>query len=215
MKKTAKRDDRLLPITRPGQVRALTSTLRQDIVDLVQAMRQASVPELATQLGRPADALYYHVRALQRAGLLVEAGARRRGRHAEVLYSTPDPSRRLILKYRAGGKTATAPMRTLVASMLRSARTEFDAAIGDADCIVDGPRRELWAGRAKGWLTPAELARVNRHLMQLDKLLSAPRSAKRNRLYSLQFVLTPSTARRDEATLPPTSRRRRDGAATS
>jgi hypothetical protein len=185
-------DDRFIPVSRPAQIRALASTLRQDIVDQVQAMGGASVPDLAEALGRPADALYYHVRALRRVGLLVEAGTRQRGRHVETVYATVDPARRLKLEYRRGGATATAPMRTLVASMLRSARSEFDAAIADPDCVVDGPQRELWAGRIKGWLTPAELARANALLIQLGTLLSSPRTAQRDRLYSLQFVLAPS-----------------------
>jgi biotin operon repressor len=187
---------RLKTVDSTAQIRALTSTLRQDIIDLVQAMGSASVPELAEQLGRPADALYYHIRALQRAGLLVEAGSRQRGRHIEALYSTPDPERRLILQYRSGPESQTAPLRDLVAAMLRSARREFDCAIADPDCVVDGPVRELWAGRVKGWLTRAELAQVNQHLIQLNQLLSSPRSARRNRLYSLQFLLAPSVTER-------------------
>ena len=187
---------RLRTVESKAQIRALTSTLRQDIIDLVQAMGSASVPELAEQLGRPADALYYHVRVLKRAGLLVEAGSRQRGRHIVALYSTPDPERRLILQYRSGPESQTAPLRDLVAAMLRSARREFDCAITDPDCVVDGPARELWAGRVKGWLTRAELAQVNQHLLQLNQLLSSPRSARRNRLYSLQFLLAPSVTER-------------------
>jgi DNA-binding transcriptional ArsR family regulator len=182
-----------------AQIRALTSPLRQDIVDLAQAMVRVSVPELADHLGRPADALYYHVRALQRAGLLVEAGARRRGRHQETLYSTPDPERRLMLRYRSGRGAATKPLRTLVASMLRNSRREFDSAIGDPECVVEGPRRALWAGRATGWLTQAELAKVNRLIAQLGQLLSSPHSARRDRLYSLQFLLSPSAPVRKAA----------------
>lgn len=183
----------LIPVDKASQVRALSSPLRQDIVDLLQALSQASVPELAEHLGRPADALYYHVRALQKVGLLVEAGTQRRGRQTEAVYSTVDPSRRLIVKYRQGGKATTRPVRELVASMLRSARVEFDVAIGNAGCVVEGPRRELWAGRVKGWLTPSELEQVNQHLLQLGALLSKPRNARRDRLYSLQFILAPST----------------------
>jgi DNA-binding transcriptional ArsR family regulator len=191
MKSTPDTRTQLRTVASTTQLRALRSTLRQDLVDRVQALGLASVPELATQLGRPADALYYHVRALLRAGLLVEAGSRQRGRHHESLYSTAEPDRRLILQYRNGAEE-TGPLRELVAAMLRSARREFDCAIADPDCVVDGPERELWAGRSQGWLTRAELAQVNRLLLELNGLLSAPRSARRNRLYSLQFLLAPS-----------------------
>jgi hypothetical protein len=180
------------PITRPAQLRALASGLRQEIVDLVQALSTASVPELAQRLRRPADALYYHVRALCRAGLLVEAGSRVRGRHREVLYSTPDPTRPLKLEYRCGNERVTRPLRSLVGSMLRTARGEFDRAISDPSTVVDGPRRELWAARAKGWLAPADLAHANRLLAELAGLLTANRRATRGRLYAIQFVLAPA-----------------------
>lgn len=200
MKKLEKNPDvAYTTVESAAQIRALTSPLRQDIVDLAQAMVRVSVPELADHLGRPADALYYHVRALQRVGLLVEAGVRRRGRHDETLYSTPDPERRLMLRYRSGRGAATKPLRTLVASMLRNSRREFDSAISDPDCVVEGAGRELWAGRATGWLTQAELAKVNRLIAQLGQLLSSPHSGRRDRLYSLQFLLSPSAPVRKPA----------------
>ncbi|MFA6985710.1 MAG: helix-turn-helix domain-containing protein [Arenimonas sp.] len=200
MKKLAKTPDvAYTTVESAAQIRALTSPLRQDIIDLAQAMVRVSVPELADHLGRPADALYYHVRALQRAGLLVEAGVRRRGRHDETLYSTPDPERRLKLRYRSGRGAATKPLRTLVASMLRNSRREFDSAISDPGCVVEGSTRELWAGRATGWLTQAELAKVNRLIAQLGQLLSSPHGGRRDRLYSLQFLLSPSAPARKSA----------------
>jgi len=176
----------------PRQLRALASTLRQDLVDLVQALGQASIPELAAQLQRPADALYYHVRALERAGLLVTVGSRQRGRHVEKLYSTPEPSRRLKLRYRSGSPTTTRPLRDLVGSMLRGARRDFDRAIADTDCVLEGELRELWAGRAVGWVTPAELRRLNQLLEEATALLSSPRGPARKRMFALQFLLSPS-----------------------
>ncbi|GGA70886.1 hypothetical protein GCM10011521_06260 [Arenimonas soli] len=191
----------------PRQLRALASTLRQELVDLVQALGQASIPELAAQLQRPADALYYHVRALERAGLLVTVGSRQRGRHVEKLYSTPEPASRLKLRYRSGKPTATKPLRDLVASMLRGARRDFDRAIADPDCVLDGELRELWAGRAVGWVTPSELRRLNQLLEEAGALLSSARSPARNRMYALQFLLSPSDLPRRPA--PPMKRGRK------
>jgi len=57
------------------QLTALTSSARQEIVDVLSQMRTVSVGELAATLGRPADALYYHLRVLKQAGLVLRAGA--------------------------------------------------------------------------------------------------------------------------------------------
>lgn len=192
MKKPGPRKPKFAPVEKPAQIRALASTARQEIVDTVQALGQASVPELAAHLGRPADALYYHVRALRKAKLLVQVDRRQRGRHIEAVYATPEPGKRLMLRYRPGESAASRALRQVVASMLRAARREFDAAIVRTDCVVEGPQRELWAGRVKGWLSAAELARCNALLSELAGLLASPRSSERDRLFALQFLLAPA-----------------------
>ena len=45
--------------------------------------------ELADQLGRPADALYYHVKTLLGVGLLIEAGTAGEGRSEGAVYRLP------------------------------------------------------------------------------------------------------------------------------
>lgn len=192
MSRTARPGAKFTPVDTPAQIRALASTVRQEIVDTVQALGRASVPELAAQLGRRADALYYHVRALRKAKLLVQVESRRRGRHVEAVYATPEPDKRLMLRYRPGNSASSRALRQVVASMLRAARREFDAAIVRADCVVEGPHRELWVGRTQGWLSAAELARCNALLSELAGLLSSPRSRERDRLFALQFLLAPT-----------------------
>ena len=92
--------------------------------------------------------------------------------------------------------------------MLRAAGRDFDAAIARADVAVDGPRRELWAARVKGWLSPRELERVNALLLELATLLSSPRTPARERLYAFQFLLAPTLrerpARRARRAVPET-----------
>ena len=58
------------------QMRALAAATRQEIVDVLPRMGTVSVAELAAALGRPADALYFHLRILKRAGLVRSAGTR-------------------------------------------------------------------------------------------------------------------------------------------
>jgi hypothetical protein len=49
------------------QLAALAAAARQEIVDVLEQMDTVSVAALAAALGRPADALYFHLRALTRA----------------------------------------------------------------------------------------------------------------------------------------------------
>ena len=81
------------------QLATLVAAARQEIVDVLAELGAVSVAELATALGRPADALYFHLRALTRAGLVQKAGyrSRPRGKEAkrqrgkEALYRTAAP----------------------------------------------------------------------------------------------------------------------------
>lgn len=176
-----------------GQLRALSSTVRQDIVDTLQALGTASVSELAKHLDRAPDSLYYHVRALVKAGLLTRrAESRRRGRHQEALYALATEGDRLRLSYRAGRSRESQAVAELVGNMLRASQREFTAALALPDCVTEGPCRELWAGRSKGWLSMQELERCNALLAELAGLLCSVRSAERDRLFTLQFLLAPA-----------------------
>ena len=77
--------DRRFRICRKDQIRCLMSQVRQEIVDVVEALGTCSIGEIAEQLGRSADGLYYHVKALVKVDLLEERGVRPGGRIFTVL----------------------------------------------------------------------------------------------------------------------------------
>lgn len=203
--KTRKRTPKTLDahaVESAAQLRALTSTVRQELIDALQALGEASVPELALQLGRPADALYYHLRALLRVGLLRQSGSRQQGRHVEAVYTTVAPEQPLQLRYATGPAADHAALQQLVGGMLRASGRAFARALSDPDCLTDGPQRELWAGRIQGWLTPAGLKRANRLLKALGALFAPGQRPAGSRLFALQFLLSPD-ARATPAPKPP------------
>ena len=53
---------------------ALASPARLEVVEGLQVVGPSSVAELARRLGRAADALYYHLRELERAGVVEVCG---------------------------------------------------------------------------------------------------------------------------------------------
>ena len=184
-----------IPIERLPQLKALVSSVRQDIVDTLQSLGTASTTDLAEQLGRPADGLYYHVRALLKAGLVVPAGRRPQGGRTEAVYKTVAPEQGLKLNYEQPGRNAKLTLERLVASMLRTANRNFREAMARPDVVAEGPERELWAARGKGWVTEPELRRINALLRELGELTSQRRSPRRDRLLSLTFVLAPARKR--------------------
>ena len=168
----------------------MESSLRQEIVDSLQALGQGSVSQIAELVGAPADGLYYHLKALARVGLIRQTGSRRKAKgRPEAVYRVVGPRHGLRLRYPRGRGEESKATRRLVASMLRTAGRDFARALERDDVVLEGPRRELWASREKGWLTRAEVARANRLLRELAELWRAGRPGPKAKLYSLSFLL--------------------------
>lgn len=172
---------------------ALVSAVRQEIVDTLAAAGPRSAAELARLMGRPADALYYHLRRLVAVGLVVPRGERRRGRRAEAVYDLVGYP--LRLDYPRGPDPRTDPTARLVAAMLRTAERDFRRGLQSRRAVLDGPARTLWATRRHAWLGPADVRRVNQVLSQLLQRLERSRRPDRGELCTLTFVLAPRAAR--------------------
>ena len=174
------------------QLAVLASAQRQEIVDVLAEMGTVSVAELAATLGRPADALYFHLRALVAAGLVQRAGDRASGTRRETLFRTVAPE--LLLRYeprQAANRTAVA---AIVRSMLRLGIRDFDRAQRSGDVVVAGPHRELWALRKTGRVSREGMAGVNRAIQNLVQAVVQPNGT--GRLYAITVVLTPLHRRR-------------------
>jgi DNA-binding transcriptional ArsR family regulator len=169
------------------QLAALAAAARQEIVDVLEQMGAVSVAELAAALGRPADALYFHLRVLARAGLVRHAGYRSRRGGKEALYCTIAPE--LQLGYQPWSAANRRAVSAIVASMLRLANRDFQRSFQGGRVVVSGAHRELWAWRKVGRLSHATLAQLNHRIQELAQDVSASRG--RGRLYGVTVILTP------------------------
>jgi len=176
------------PPLSPAQVRALVGPVRQELVDVLESAGPSSVAELGAHLGRPADALYHHLRRLEKVGLVVERERRKEGRHVFAVY---DLARRPVrLNYAAPVRSAD--IGRVVAAAQRLTWREFRRALAAGTGVSEGPRRTLRGGRAKGWATPQRLTRVNELLEELVVTLAGGRPEPDATPISLSFVLAPS-----------------------
>ncbi|ODS64746.1 MAG: hypothetical protein ABS41_01685 [Arenimonas sp. SCN 70-307] len=179
---------RIRDVSDPAAVALLASPARQDIVDTLASLGgEADVAAVAAELGRPADGLYYHFDRLCKAGLLTRleapAGARR-----YRIGDTPGTTLRLRYGRHEGAGEA---VQAVVGRLLQAAGRDFRAALARPDTRTDGPARELWAGRARGWLDEDGLREANALLERLQALLKGPRKPGQDHLVSLSFVLAP------------------------
>lgn len=178
-----------------GEIALLASPSRIEIVDTLEALGAAvSVAELAAALGRPADGLYYHLRQLADAGLVDEESSPEGKRYR----SRTQGSDRLRLRYHPGATANADAVGRVAASVMRVAGRDFARALADPDTVVEGPRRELWVARGKGWVDASDLAEINRLLARLMDLVQQPVGARpraKRKLVALSWVLAPVEAK--------------------
>jgi len=184
--------DEYWQVDEPAQIELLASPIRQEIVDTLGALGgPVSAAELALQLGRHADGLYYHLGLLGKAGLIVES----MGEDEVRRYALPG-TRTLALRlaYPTGSEPGKRALSKFTHAMLKVAQEDFDTALAMPDIVTAGSGRQLWAARNKAWLSEDELAQANALLERLCELMSQPRTPERTQLLSCAFVLAPCLA---------------------
>ncbi len=172
----------------PRKITLFATPIRVELVTAIQALGgAATVAELAAQLGRPADGLYYHLRALVRGKLLIE----QEGDKGRVLQLAVPAGTSMRLRYRPGATANAKAVAKVASSMSRLAQRDFQRALARPETVVEGPARELWVGRLRGWVDGAQLEQVNGLLNQLADLLLATRPAGGGKLVALHWLLAP------------------------
>ena len=171
------------------QLLALKSPVRQEIVDAIGAGGPETIAEIAAQLGRPADGLYYHVRRLQKVGLLVEKGRRRAGKRFEAIYDLPD--REMRVRYPLGDQKRMEPLADAVTAMLRLTDRDFRAGAKLPNTVAEGDDRNYWAGRTKAWLTKKEAQQVREHVEAILEIMRKAARTRQASLHAFTWLLTP------------------------
>ncbi|HTQ44567.1 MAG TPA: helix-turn-helix domain-containing protein [Polyangiaceae bacterium] len=180
-------------IQRPAEIKLLASPVRQEILDTLEALGgNAAVASIASALGRPSDGLYYHLRILVKGGLLEELPDEGEGRRYRTRASR---SERMRLRYEPGKTPNARAVTRVIGGMLRTTKRDFDAALADPEAVTDGPHRALHAARAKGWVSPSDLAELNRLQARAMALLRRNPKPRGAQLMSLTWVLAPVQAR--------------------
>ncbi len=111
----------------PAELKAVVSPIRHHLLRTLANLGPCSVKDLAQGMGRSAESLYYHLRALEQVGLVVEHGLPSGGGHGEMLYET-------VAEQLVTDPTQTAPeylaaFQRSAAALLRLTDRQLSAAI--------------------------------------------------------------------------------------
>lgn len=177
------------PVVRtPAQVRAIVSPVRQEVLDAVEAAGPCTVADLASTLGRRPDALYFHIRALEKVRLLVRVGTRGQGRSEAAVF---DVSARPVRLDYASSRGRAARLGPVLDAVLRLARRDTRRALASSAAVAEGPARNLWVARFRGRVGPDDLARINALLEECSAILRDARPEQGGTPVALAFALTP------------------------
>ena len=184
----------MFEIKSPKQLAAISSPLRQDLIDLLEAIGPAPVTTIAKYMEMPADGLYYHLKVLKRAGLLIETTER--GAVGRPQGNFDVPGRPVRIRYTGADTRTRKAIKRLMGSVMRNAYHGFRRAFS-ADAVVEGAAREVWVGRKAGRLTDAEIKEMNQLLARMMELMDTSRRTHEpgGRLFSFTFAFVPQKRR--------------------
>ena len=192
-------------ILRPDQIRAVSSPIRQEIVDTLAGLGPTGARELARALGRMPTSIYHHLTQLERVGLVKTVrtdGAR--GRPA-LLYTTVAPRMRLARAARE--RRNWKPLGRAGVSAAKEAGRAYAEGFGAGHWTIEGPGRNHWFFRVVATPSRARLQKINALLDRLAELswTSDPKSP--GPPITIAWFLAPLASR----FAPPTSRSRKAG----
>jgi DNA-binding MarR family transcriptional regulator len=153
-----------LRLTR-AQLACVESPPRIAIWGALRALGPSSIKDLARHVGRPPDALYFHVRRLERAGLVARREARTAAGRREAVFRLTAPE--FVVERLAEDRGYRRSAARLATNVVRKAQRHYVSALARLD-------RDPSLGRAIDFhminarLRPATLARLRR---DLDRLL--------------------------------------------
>ena len=172
-------------------IEALGSRPIQERLSAIRAVR-----DLAASLDVAADSLYYHVRRLQKIGLLV-VGARHRNGAQRPEAVVRLKSRRWRIEYDPKDRRTARAVLKASRVLLRQAQRDFGRGLRDPRAVARGPLRNLWALRLEGTLKPADVRRINRHLAGILKILRRAGRDPAEGLMAVSWTLAPIPSRTD------------------
>ena len=180
------RRKRTLLIKSAEQVRALRTPLRQEIVQALMKLGACTVRELADELGHAPAALYYHVHALEAAGIAIEIDKRRAGSRPEGIYELV--AEKIMIDRSETSKPFLSALAELQRATLRMAERELTRAV---EARGDTPAADTTSPmllRISSRLRPRDAARAAKLLRELAQFLAENDDAAAGDAHSLTIA---------------------------
>jgi len=180
---------RPVSLTRPEEVRAVSSPVAHQLVSVLERTRRGTVAELAELTGVEAGSLYYHVRKLLRVGVLREAARQSTGGRQEVIYEITGSE--VVIDPDARAPAFLAAVARSVRSRLRRVERAFVAALGDPRAVRRRRGRNLSLHQHQVRLSAADRRELYRRIEELEAWLVERDDERQATFTSLTLAVLP------------------------
>ena len=179
-------------ISSARQIKALTSPVRHQMHLVMEMLGPCSVRELASRMGREPATLYYHVKLLERVGIITKSGTRGAGRNEEIIYALAQEHVRVDMNQRS--PKFVKALASGCGALLRYAERTFVAALRRDATIRVGAASELRIRQASVRLSKKSLIELNARLDELQDFIDASNSPSVESTYAITLCVAPVTS---------------------
>jgi len=172
-----------------GQMEALASPVRHQIHLVMEMLGACSVNELAERMGRVPETLYYHVRRLEKVGIVEQVGRRVGTGREEAIYQLK--GKRLQVDPRQTSPRFLKAMTKSCGSLLRFAQRSLESAVQARVERRVGPKRRLRIEQATVRLSAGNLAELNKRLDSLCRFLNDADEPSEQKMYVITLATAP------------------------
>ncbi|MBO6512651.1 MAG: helix-turn-helix transcriptional regulator [Phycisphaerales bacterium] len=152
----------------PDQIRALCSPMRHEIHQVVLSQGEASIREIAEQMGRKPASLYRHIDQLVEVGLLIDIGTKSTSRRDAKVYTT----KLEFMRYRPRKPEMVKALGEFARASLKDTGQKITKAFDSGEAVLPIPHRDTFVGSPAGWLDEDELEELNTHIDAIIGLLA-------------------------------------------
>lgn len=153
--------------------------MRHEIHQVVLSQGEASVREIAEQMGRKPASLYRHIDRLVEVGLLIDIGTKSTARRDAKIYSTELE----FMRYSPRKPEMTKALGEFARSSFKDTGHKITKVLDAGSAVLPVPLRDTYFGNPAGWLDEDELTELNEHIDAIIGLMAnKPRKPEAKRI---------------------------------
>ena len=181
--------ERAFRISNPEQIKAIGAPERLRIIEFLLDHGPATAAEMGAAMNRPPQALYYHIKLLEKAGILLIDREEPSKRRPQKRYRLVSP--RLRLDVDQDSNDLKAAMSSAMATLLRAAERNYRDALANRKPVLVGKRRDFTIRRLRVRLDAAKLRKLNELIDQIESLMESTSENDSNREFVITMAVSP------------------------